>query len=239
MRMHLAPLAIAVSVAFIHCGCLPALAQSELPRPPSAPPTGPVLEFTGPDQGWPPHPKGMRNLRPVRSRPLPGTLTDDFKARVRTAALRDPRVRNALGERFTYIKTRKVEPPKGTVTGVRAPTETAAVFYSYSNNTAVVVRLTEFRVERIEERRGYQPPEGEEEVEAAVALARRDSRLRSVVRRLEGVAIRVLPRPEAPSAVNRVLYVVFRQDWNSPPRYYATVDMTDGVVVAAGPLVPE
>jgi len=222
------------------------LAASQTQLEAQEPPSPPKLEFTGPDAGWPPRVKGATNVRIVGWQEAPGSLTDQVEARVRRAAERDARVRRELGERFAYISADEIEEGKGRRRDPARPLAVRVTFFSHSNNSAVEVTIRGGVVEGVARRPDDQPPEGVGEIAAAVALARRDSRLRGKVQGLTGHAILVSPDQGEPGYGHRVLTVTFRKraadvtvrrDAEELPRYFALVDLSDQKVLAAGPFL--
>jgi len=101
----------------------------------------------------------------------PGAFAESQEAGLRQAALQDTQVRAALGDRFGYITASEVEPDKAHPRGATEQIPVVLTFYSYSNNVAVEVQIAGQKVEKVNRREGYQPPEGAEEVKAAIALA--------------------------------------------------------------------
>lgn len=77
------------------------------------------------------------------------------------------------------------------------------------------------------------PPEGKEEVEQAVELAKQDPRLAGRVNDLTGGAMMWQPTQDAPYLNHRVMDVRF-YDASLVSRYFATVDLTDLKVQNAG-----
>jgi hypothetical protein len=77
-------------------------------------------------------------------------------------------------------------------------------------------------------------PEGQAEVETAIALARRDARLRAAVAGLIGSAILAYPDSGARGFGHRLLHVTFASANGVVPLYWAYVDLTDGAVLSAG-----
>lgn len=203
---------------------------------PEKPPEVHAIEFTGPEAGWPPKPKGQTNVTEVAWQEIPGSLTDSLEAAIRRAALQDTRVPNLLGARFAYISTDEIEPAEKRSRLPSEPLVTRVTFFSHSNNVAVEARLQGLRVDSAKTKEGYQPPEGKDEIEAAIALARRDDRLRDKVPNLSGDAILAFPEREQPGYGHRVLYVTFSIEEEDLPRYFALVDLTEPTVLSAGPI---
>jgi hypothetical protein len=205
-------------------------------------PLGPAplrLDFTGPREGFPPRPRDMRDVREVPWQPIRGRLTDELAARLRQTALQDAGVQEQLGRRFAYIGTEEAEPPKGRElddAGRRA----TVTFYSYTHRTTVEVDLQRDKVVKVEPRPRYQPQAGAEEIEAAVRLAREDTRIRSEVQGLAGDAIVMAAPPDTPQASeHRLLYVTFGKAEADEPEYFAVVDLTAERVWVAGPSLPQ
>ncbi|HEV7243252.1 MAG TPA: hypothetical protein VGQ36_28765 [Thermoanaerobaculia bacterium] len=165
----------------------------------------------------------------------PGAFTEAMEASLRTAALQDARVRTALGERFGYVAAAEVEPDKERPPNSATALPVRLTFFSYANNVAVEVLMSGRAVENVNPREGYQPPAGAEEMEAAIALARRDDRLRGV-QRMDATAIVTERQKGQPSYGHRVLHVSFSVPGADAPGYYALVDLTDQKIVTAGPV---
>ncbi|MES1244242.1 MAG: hypothetical protein ABUT39_21735 [Acidobacteriota bacterium] len=194
-----------------------------------------VPEIAGPEAGWPPRPKGVTRFTPVPSREIPGSLTDELEAQIRQASQNDPRVRSLLGSRFAYIMTDEVDGPKESPRRPGEPLVTRVTFYSHANNVAVKVLMRGTEVMEAAQAAGYQPPEGREELEEAIALARRDERLRGQVEGLQGDAMLTWLERGQPGSGNRVLFVCFSKENDDRPAYTALVDLTTQQVLAAGP----
>jgi len=165
---------------------------------------------------------------------IPGDLTDSLTAQLRRVATADQRVRGALGTRFAFVTVSPVEVPKDSVRAPSAPRTFRLAFFSHSNNVPVEVLVRELRVQLVVRRRGYDLPEGREEVEAAITLARRDRRLRTAVTGLLGSAILAYPDSGASGFGHRLLHVTFARRGEDAPRYWAYVDLTDDRVLDAG-----
>lgn len=205
------------------------------PRLPAETPQAPVLEFTGPAEGWPPSPKGATNVTLVPWEEIPGSLTDVLESEIRQAALQDPRVRELLGNRFAYISTDEIEPEKEQKQDASQPLATRVTFFSHANNVAIEVRMSGTTVENVTKREEGQPPEGQDEIKAAIALAQRDQRLRGKLQGLIGSAILASLQAGQPGYGHRVLDVTFTREGEDVPRYFALVDLTDRRVLAGGP----
>ena len=209
--------------------------QPAHPKPlPAKPPKAPSLEFTGPREGWPPRPRDQANVKEVPWTETAGGLTEQRAEQLRKAALRDASVRRLLGERFAYITTDTIEPEKDRRPQPGEALQTRVTFYSYTRNTAIEVRMKGEKVEAAEEQKRFQPPEGVEEIKAAIALAQKDRRLQDKLQGLVGHAILAYPRKDQPGHGHRVLYVSFSKEEDDHPRYVALVDLTDRKVLSAG-----
>jgi hypothetical protein len=227
------PQLCALLVAFVPAGCKHGREPSGTPLPERSP-TAPVLEFTGPDQGYPPQPVGISNVREVPFAQF-APLSGPRPAELRRLAERDERVRRALGERFAFLSADPVEPPKRE--GESRPSDAARLtFYSYSANVAVEVLTNADRVESARElARGYQPPESQEEIATATRMALADARLRETnAGTLQPNGIVAYPREGQPGHGNRVLQITFAKDGEDLPAYVAYVDLTAGKVLSAG-----
>ena|GEM_PF-3071043 len=201
------------------------------------PPKLQKLEFTGPEEGWPPRPKGRTNIKEVVSEEIPGSLTDAMEEGLRVAAIQDGRVRKLLGGRFTFIGADEIEPDKENPRQPSDPLITRLTFFSHTNNTAIDVRMKGTLVESATIQNGYQPLESGEEVGLAVALAREDGRLRG---KLDGLGevngILVEPPKGSPGFGHRVIEVFFGKEGEDLPDYHALVDINDAKVLVAGTL---
>jgi len=206
---------------------------------PATPPQVTVQEFTGPEQEWPPHPKGWTNIKSVPSTQIPAALTASLEPQIRQAAAQDPRVRSLLGERFTHISTHEAEPSKDEERRATGLPKTRVTFYSYSNNVAVETDMDGMAVTAVRHRESYQPPEGLDEITQAIKLATQDERLAQAVMGLHGHAIvTFLPKAHRHYG-HRVLYVAFSKEGEESTQYAAVVDLTDQIVLTAGPAAGE
>jgi hypothetical protein len=198
-------------------------------------PSPPDIQISGHDQGWPPRPQGRTNVVDVPYSALPAVLTASREAQLRQAATQDTRVRTALGERFSYITANRAEPDKQNANIPAEALPFRLTFYSYSNNVAVEVLMKQDTVAEVVRREGYQPPEGAEEIKAAVALAQRESRFSEAVKGMYATAIVTAPEKGTPGYGHRVLHVSFSATGGPEevPAYYALVDLTEQKVVVA------
>lgn len=196
------------------------------------------LEFAGPEEGWPPHPKRRTNVQQVQSKEIAGSLTDTHEAAIHQAALSDPGVRRLLGDRFAYVSADEIEPAKGKIRQPDEPVAVRVTFYSHTNNVAVEVQMIGTRVRSVRKREGYQPPAGTEEIAAATRYAHGDDRLRDKISGLNSFAIVTATSEKDPAFGHRILYVTFsrKKDEDMPAIYFAYVDLTDQKVLDAGSL---
>ena len=158
-----------------------------------------------------------------------------MEVQLQQAALADARVRQLLGERFVFISADELDLGKTGRPQATAELATRLTFFSHTNNVAVEVGMLGSKVENVKSRKGYQPPEGAEEIDLAVQLARRDSRIREKVANLEAGALVAFPQKDEPGYGNRVLYVSFSKSGEGLAYYMALVDLTTQKVLAAGP----
>lgn len=217
-------------------GCHPRPYPGTAPRLPDKVPERPAIVFSGTSEEWPPRPRGRTSETDVPTTVREGALTEALGLHLRLLALQDARVRSALGERSAFVAAAELEPDKDRPLVPPGALPIRLTFYSYSNNFAVEVLMSGRGVESVRRREGYQPPEGAEEIEAAIALARRDERLPSAVHGLDATAIVTERQPGQPGYGHRVLHVSFSVPAADAPRYYALADLTDGNVITAGPV---
>ena len=203
---------------------------------PDKPPQIAELKFGGPEGGWPPLPIGAQNVTLVPWSEVSVTLTGPLEVQLREAALADAQVRRLLGERFAFISVDELELGKTGGPQTTAELATRLTYFSHTNNVAVEVRMLGSKVENVERRQGYQPPEGAEEIDLAVQLARQDSRIREKVAGLEAAALVAFPQKDQPGYGNRVLYVSFAIAGEGLADYMALVDLTTQKVLGAGPV---
>lgn len=201
-------------------------------------PTPPEVRFTGREEGWPPRPLGRTNVVGVPWTARPAALTESQEAGLRNTATQDTRVRTALGARFAYVTLAEVEPDKQRPLRAADALPVRLTFYSYTNNIAVEVLMRRGAVEGVTRREDYQPPEGADEIKAAIALAQDESRLAAFVKGMHATAIVTYPEQGHLGYGHRVLHVSFSAGGGEEeaPRYYALVDLTEQKVVTAGPV---
>jgi len=112
------------------------------------------------------------------------------------------------------------------------------VYYSYSQNVAVEVRLKETAVLSVSPLEGYQPPEGQQDVQRGIELAKADQRLAGKVDQLQGHGLLMQPdrgffRNE-PGYAHRTIWITFSKGEDGDPKYWAVVDLTEDKVLEAG-----
>ncbi len=196
------------------------------------------LDFDSLIKEFPPRPKGFTEARLVPWKHVSGALTDERAREILDAALADRGVRKLLGERFVHIDTGEVRPEKGQEQKPSDPLVVEVTFYSYSNNVTIEVKMAETKVRSATAVEVYQPPAPPEEVELAAGLVRRDPQMS---RKVAGLRARGIVTPGIrgrPGQGHRILYVTFRPPGSNTPAYWATVDLTDQKVLAAGPAGP-
>jgi hypothetical protein len=138
-----------------------------------------------------------------------------------------PHVRDVLGERFDHISMQELDPGKDQAQG-GSDRRTRLFFFSHSRKATVEVVMRGETVERAVLRRGFQPPESEEEIRRAIELARSDLRLQNRVTSLTGEAILTQANPDTDSAAdNRILYVAFYREEGKAPSHAARIDLTE------------
>ncbi|MEO8327884.1 MAG: hypothetical protein ABI618_18690 [Nitrospirota bacterium] len=185
-------------------------------------------------------------------------IIDTDQPGLRATAEHDPAVKTQLGDRFVFIHTEEVPATQCLVTveasdaatsrATERPAASEALayrltYYSYTNNVAVHVCLNDQQITSIQPdpRKGYQPEEGDEEITAAIELARADQRIAREVQNLHGHAILTSPEEyryfwvsDEAGFGDRVLWVTFSEMPESPALYFARVDLTTQTVLDAG-----
>ena len=196
---------------------------------PLQPPEVPEFEFTDLD----PTPLGATGIIDVAWREIPESLTDELETQIRSAAQQNALVRSELGQRYAYINTATIEMPKGTTNFPGQPLQTRVTFFSHTFNRAVLADMNGTNVIGVTGNSTLQPPEGEDEVTAAVDLARADSRLSANVQGLIGGGLLfVADSDNQPGFGHRVIYVTFSRLGEAGPSYAALVDLTEQVVLS-------
>jgi hypothetical protein len=197
---------------------------------------GPRVEFVG-ELDLPPRLKDM----PATAGPVP-TIVPSGRPSVREArqaqralAVASPRVRSALGERYSLLASGWAEPQKDAAPD--APRDRYQLtFYNYARNEVVTVTTAQRDVVDVQAAPArVQPPESREEVDAAVAIVRRDERYARLVGNLRGRGIQT-PSPKGERDPDRYLYLIFYREPRTPAVFEATVNMSAGRVESAQPL---
>jgi hypothetical protein len=163
---------------------------------------------------------------------------------LRKAAESDARVAALLGSRWGFIDADRL-PPEGKVSfGCCRQTIhlVRLVYYSYSHNVAVEVRMKETSVLSAARLEGNLPPEGPQDVQRGIELARADPRLAGKIESLEGHGLLMQPDRgffrNDPGYGHRVIWITFSQGQAGDPKYWAVVDLTEDKVLDAGEETP-
>jgi len=232
-RMRPVPLILALSSAILWASA----GSAQQPEPQyirdykekGLPAVGKHIEFE--DHGaFPPRPKDMRLSVGAKAevKAGPEVPIERLISQSRELALRDTRVRSALGSRFAVVGGGPVEPGKGRPLSAESA-QTKLNFYSYSRNRAVSVLLDDKKVVAVTVRpQGFQPAETREEVAAAAEIVTKDPRFAKTVK---GLIVRGIEASE--STGNRLLYLLFYRQEGSPAVFTATVDMVRARVLSA------
>ena len=167
-------------------------------------------------------------------------LTADDVTQFRKAAEGDRRVAALLGKRWTFSDADRMPPQGKVLFGCcrEVSSMTRLVYYSYSQNVAVEVRLKETAVLSVSPLEGYQPPEGQQDVQRGIELAKADQRLAGKVDQLQGHGLLMQPdrgffRNE-PGYAHRTIWITFSKGEDGDPKYWAVVDLTEDKVLEAG-----
>ncbi|MBX3236345.1 MAG: hypothetical protein KF814_09345 [Nitrospiraceae bacterium] len=220
----------------------PETALTKATLPPTVP-TPHRLEFVSDDAAGHVKPNMAGTVAaglPVRTPNTGVVLSTQQIQSLRRAAESDPRVAALLGPRWGFVEAYRV-PPDGKVSFGCCRKEasvTRLLYYSYSHNTAVDVRMTESGVLSVERADGYLPPEGPQDIQRGIELARTDSRLAGKVQQLEGHGLLMQPDRgffrNDPGFAHRVIWITFSQGQDGDPKYWAVVDLTEDRVLDAG-----
>jgi hypothetical protein len=206
-------------------------------------PTPHVLQFTGDDTIGHHKPKmagAALDAAAKRSTNASAVLTSNEVATLRKAAESDARVAALLGSRWGFIDADRL-PREGKVSfGCcrHAAGLTRLLYYSYSQNVAVEVRMKETSVLSVSRLEGYLPPEGPQDVQRGIELAKADPRLAGKVEQLEGHGLLMQPDRgffrNDPGYGHRVIWITFSRGQDGDPKYWAVVDLTEEKVLDAG-----
>jgi hypothetical protein len=196
-------------------------------------PVGPVVDVAklrpAPEEQFP---RGDQlRGQEVPFEPIPGARTvQDVEAYVQTARS-DARVQRLLGERSAYIQEIAVGDPKSQDFD---PHYLRLIFFNHAQSRTVEVLSRRGQVESTQYI-PYWPPEGKEEIAQAISLAKQDLRLVGKVNDLREGGMVWQPTANVEYLNHRVMDIRFYDD-NLISRFYATVDLTDLKVQAAGPI---
>ncbi len=243
--------------ASLGCSSVTLSKVEKKPLPPS-PPTLHEMALILPPQGGPRQPAGS-TTSPMALGLNTGLIPLETDASaLRSIAEGHSGVQQALGERFAFIDSKMVpndhclitipqnsESPPSRSTAVSSTDRqtTRLTYYSYSRNIAVHVCLKNQAVTSVQSdpRPGFQPEESSEELAAAIALARKDSRIAEKVSGLFGHAILTSPEEyryfwvdDEDGFGNRVFWVTFSETSESLALFFARVDLTLQTVWDAG-----
>ena len=206
-------------------------------------PTKHVLEFTADESPGHIKPKmsGGTNAAAVNRSPiLAASLSASDIAGLRKSAEADSRVRSLLGERWAFIDADPMPPSTKVTFGCcrQQARFTKLTYFSYSNNVAIEVNLKDGTVLQASRTEGYLPPEGPQDIQRGIELARADARLSGKVNDLQGHGILMQPDrglfKNDPGYGHRVMWITFSQGVGGDPKYWAQVDLTDDRVLDAG-----
>jgi hypothetical protein len=210
---------------------------------PEKPPVPHVFQFAGEDIAGHHKPKmagTIQDARAKRATNASALLTAEEVVTLRKAAESDRRVAALLGSRWAFIDADRI-PPEGKVTFGCCRQTTGLVrlvYYSYSQNVAVEVRLKETGVLNVARLEGYQPPEGRQDVQRGIELAKADPRLAGKVDQLQGHGLLMQPDRgffrNDPGYAHRTIWITFSKGQEGDPKYWAVVDLTEDKVLEAG-----
>lgn len=159
--------------------------------------------------------------RPIESGPVEFGMTGELEQEYRGIAARDAKVKRLLGERFAYSYLETIDPPKGQE---RDSVHVKLWFFSHSNTMSVWVKMKNAAVYDSGESE-VAIPEGKDEVDAAVEMARQDPALSGRLNDLTGGGMLAVPVEGASWLNHRVIEVHF-YDANKVSKYLAMVDLT-------------
>lgn len=209
---------------------------------PDKPPSTHVLQFTGDDTAGHHKPKMLGAITDTavkRSANVSAAPTSSEVAGLRNAAESDRRVTALLGSRWAFIDADRI-PPEGkrSFGCCRHTSQTRLVYYSYSQNVAVEVHMKETNVFSVSRLEGYQPAEGQQDVQRGIELAKADPRLAGKVEQLQGHGLLMQPNRgffrNDPGYAHRTIWITFSKGQDGDPQYWAVVDLTENKVLEAG-----
>ena len=210
---------------------------------PAQVPTRHTLEFTADESVGHIKPKMAGTVveaAVMRSPNLAAVLSDAEIATLRKTAEADPKVTALLGARWGFIEADRL-PPEGKVSFGCCRNQarfTRLTYFSYSHNVAIDVRMKDTTVFQASRNEGYLPPEGHQELQRGIELARADARLAGKVQALQGHGLLMQPDrgffKNDPGYQHRVIWITFSQGQDGDPKYWAQVDLTEDRVLDAG-----
>ena len=210
---------------------------------PEKPPSPHLLQFTGDDTAGHHKPRmvgAVLDTAVKRSTNAAAVLTANEVAALRNAAERDSRVTKLLGGRWVFIDADRMPPEGKRSFGCcrDAASLTRLLYYSYSQNIAVDVRMKGDNLLSISPLEGYLPPEGQQDVQRGIELAKADPRLAGKVEQLQGHGLLMQPDRgffrNDPGYAHRTIWITFSKGQDGDPKYWAVVDLTDDKVLDAG-----
>ena len=184
-------------------------------------------------QSWPPQ---IKYIDEVNWDNRVSAAMLEQKASVNAATViteQDSRVQAALGERYTFISANPIRKK-----GVESDLGEEVTYFSYSNNVTIEVTLRDGTVEAVEtvDASEHQPPLMQNEVDAAIEIARRfwQERGNSRVDALQGFTIQTFRTEGAGGFYStRMTYVSFHVDSTKKPELLTWVDLTTDTVFKA------
>ena len=206
-------------------------------------PTRHILEFTADESVGHIKPKMTGTVieaSVMRSPNQAAVLSEAEIVAMRKSAEADPKVASLLGARWGFIDA-DLPPPDGKVAFgcCRSQSRLARLtYFSYSHNVAIDVRMRDTAVLQVSRNDGYLPPEGPQDVQRGIELARADARLAGKVQALQGHGLSMQPDrgffKNDPGYEHRVIWITFSQGQDGDPKYWAQVDLTEDRVLDAG-----
>lgn len=205
------------------------------------------LQFTGDDTAGHHKPRmagAVSDVAVKRSTNASAVLPSSEVATLRKAAESDARVTGLLGSRWGFIDADRLTREDKVSFGCCRQTAalTRLLYYSYSQNVAVEVHMKEMSVLSVSRLEGYLPPEGPQDVQRGIELAKADPRLAGKVEQLEGHGLLMQPDRgffrNHPGYGHRVIWITFSRGQDGDPKYWAVVDLTEDKVLEAGEEAP-
>ena len=189
------------------------------------------IEFTSPNEQFPPRPKDYTESRPVQIERADTTRSAERLQAAEGVAAANERVRGALGQRFVNLES-------GPADGEKAGTGRDAVivrFYGYeTRNTVAVVLDGDNRVVDVRVQKGLQPPEAPAEIRAANEIVMVQSRNKDRLKDLAVTGILTAPVAVRQPKDHRILYLTYNTPRNELV-HVAWVDLTTQKIVKEGP----